>query len=197
MSDQQKLIFHDEAKARKWLESQVWPDGPYCPRCGSVERIRKLKGKAHRPGLYQCQACQKQFSATVGTLLERSHVPLHKWLLCAHLLCAGKKGTSSHQIHRMLGVTYKTAWFMTHRLREAMRDHSPSPLGGANKVVEADETYVGSKAKNPAFDSSRRNGASAARSCSDRTGNKNRSGSPYRSDGTGCRSVIRHSWGLF
>ena len=151
MTDLTNQIFRNEAKARAWFENLRWPNGPVCPHCGVVEKIRKLKGKAHRPGLYQCQACQKQFSATVGTLLERSHVPLHKWLLCAHLLCAGKKGTSSHQIHRMLGVTYKTAWFMTHRLREAMRDHSPSPLGGANKVVEADETYVGSKAKNRAF----------------------------------------------
>jgi transposase-like protein len=123
----------------------LWPDGPVCPRCGERERVAKLQGAAYRPGLYHCKACRRQFSVTVGTAYERSHVPLHKWLLATHLLCAGKKGTSAHQLHRTLGVTYKTAWFMEHRIREGMRDAKPSGLGGSGKVVEADETYFGTK----------------------------------------------------
>jgi len=135
-------IFHDETKAREYLESVRWPDGPYCPHCGETENVKRLKGKSHRPGLHQCNSCRGAFSVTVGTLYERSKVPLHKWLLATHLLCASKKGMSSHQLHRMLGVTYKTAWFMTHRIREAMREDSPGPLGGEGKKVEADETYI-------------------------------------------------------
>lgn len=135
-------IFQDEDKAREYLESQRWPDGPYCPHCGSVEATR-MQGKSHRPGLFQCNACRKTFTVTVGTLYERSKVPLHKWLLATHLLSASKKGMSSHQLHRMLGVTYKTAWFMSHRIREAMNDPSPPPMGGKDKIVEADETYFG------------------------------------------------------
>jgi transposase-like protein len=137
-------IFQDETKAREYLESIRWPNGPICPHCGSVEKMYTLKGEAHRPGLYKCAACRKQFSVTVGTLFERSHIPLHKWLMAVHLLCASKKGHSSHQIHRMLGVTYKTAWFMTHRIREAMKDPVfTSQLGGGGGIVEADETYLG------------------------------------------------------
>lgn len=137
--------FHDEAEARKHLESIRWPDGPVCAHCGSDSRISVLNGKAHRPGLLFCGECRKQFSVTVGTVFERSKVPLHKWLLATHLLCSSKKGVSSHQIHRTLGVTYKTAWFMTHRIREAMKDTSTAPLGGAGSsgIVEADETYFG------------------------------------------------------
>ena len=144
-------IFTNETKAREHLEAQRWPNGPYCPHCGEYENVRKLKGKSHRPGLHQCNSCRKHFTVTVGTLYERSHVPLHKWLLATHLICASKKGMSAHQLHRMLGVTYKTAWFMAHRIREGMREFNPGPLGGENKTVEADETYVGGKAKNRAF----------------------------------------------
>jgi len=141
-------IFKNEADAREYLEAIRWPDGPVCPHCGSYENVYTLNGSAHRPGLYKCAECRKQFSVTVGTLFERSHVPLHKWLLCVHLLCASKKGHSSHQIHRMIGVTYKTAWFMTHRIREAMKDPIfTSQLGGGGKVVDADETFWGNRGK--------------------------------------------------
>jgi transposase-like protein len=136
-------IFNDETAAREFMEAQRWPDGPYCPHCGATENIKRLEGKSHRPGLYQCNACRGHFSVTVGTVYERSKVPLTKWLLAVHLLTASKKGMSSHQIHRMLGVTYKTAWFMTHRIREAMTDASPKPMGGGGKAVEVDETYFG------------------------------------------------------
>ena len=143
-------IFKDEEKARAYLESVRWPDGPICPHCGSIDNAYDLNGEAHRPGLHTCADCRKQFSVTVGTLFERSHVPLHKWLLAFHLLCASKKGCSSHQIHRMLGVTYKTAWFMTHRIREAMKDPVfTSQLGGGGKIVEIDETYWGNVWKKP------------------------------------------------
>jgi transposase-like protein len=150
-------IFTDEAKAREHLEGQRWADGVYCPHCGNSDkdRILKMEGDAHRAGLYNCRECRKQFSVTVGTVFERSKVPLNKWLLATFLLTSSKKGISAHQLHRMLGVTYKTAWFMFHRIREAMRPgsdgYSASGLGGANKVVEADETYVGGKAKNRAY----------------------------------------------
>jgi transposase-like protein len=141
-------IFQNEAKARQWLEAQLWPDGPVCPECGTLDNATRI---ATRPGWYQCNAkgCRKQFSVTVGTLFERSHIPLNKWLLVAFLMCASKKGISTHQLHRMIGVSYKSTWFMTHRLREAMREGKmPGGLGGANKIVETDETYVGGKSKN-------------------------------------------------
>ena len=142
--------FHDETKAREHLEAIRWPEGPTCPHCGSFNATR-LEGKKHRAGLVQCNDCREQFTVTVGTVFERSKVPLHKWLLCNHLLCASKKGMSAKQIERMLGVTYKTAWFMCHRIREAMKtDGTDGPLGGPDAVVEADETYVGGKAKNRA-----------------------------------------------
>ncbi|MCH7540274.1 MAG: IS1595 family transposase [Proteobacteria bacterium] len=136
-------IFHNEAKARKCLESVRWPDGPYCPHCGEYEKVHKLRGKSHRPGLHQCNSCRKHFTVMVGTLYERSHVPLHKWLLATHLICASKKGMSSHQLHRMLGVTYKTAWFMSHRIREGMREGVLAPMGGPGSIVEVDETFIG------------------------------------------------------
>ncbi|MBW7852477.1 MAG: IS1595 family transposase [Rhodospirillales bacterium] len=151
MADITNPIFQDEDKARQFLEAQRWPNGPVCPHCGSVECSTKMQGKAHRPGLYQCKACRQQFTVTVRTVYERSKIPLTKWLLATYLLCSSKKGMSAHQLHRMLGVTYKTAWFMAHRIRESMRELSApesGPLGGENKVVEADETYVGGKAKN-------------------------------------------------
>ncbi len=152
MSDLQNPIFHDERKARKWLEAQIWPDGPVCPHCGSYEPTA-LKGKAHRPGLYQCneKECRQQFTVTVGTVFERSKIPLGKWLMATYLLCASKKGMSTRQLSRMLGISVKSSWFMMHRIRESMREGKTGPLGGQNKVVEADETYIGGKAKNRAF----------------------------------------------
>ncbi len=145
-------IFTDEEAARAHFERLRWPDGPVCPHCGSVDSATELKGRSTRPGVYKCRECRKPFTATIGTLYERSHIPLHKWLLATHLMCASKKGISAHQLYRMLGFgSYRTAWFMAHRIREGMRELHPEsdgPLGGANKVVEADETYVGGKAKN-------------------------------------------------
>jgi len=142
-------IFTDETKAREYLEAQRWPDGPICPHCGVVNKATRLHGKAHRPGLLQCNECREQFSVTVGTLFERSHVPLTKWLLVAFLLNSSKKGMSSRQFARVLGVTLKTAWFMTHRVREAMREPSfPGPMAPGGGTVEADETFIGGKNKN-------------------------------------------------
>jgi transposase-like protein len=141
-------FFHDEKAAYQWLEEVVWPNGPVCPHCGCTGRITVVGGKSARLGLKRCLDCKKQFTVTVGTVFERSHVPLNLWLQAAHLLCSSKKGMSSHQIHRILGVTYKTAWFMTHRLREAMREGHFPMLGGDRKAVEVDETYVGGKEKN-------------------------------------------------
>ena len=146
----QNPIFTDEAKAREWLEAQVWPDEPVCPHCGCTgDSVTRLKGDAHRAGAFQCNGCRAQFTVTVGTVCERSKVPLTKWVMTFYLMSASKKGMSTLQLSRMLGISYQTTWFMTHRIREAMRDGTmPGPLGGANKVVEADETYVGGKAKN-------------------------------------------------
>ncbi|HEV2550355.1 MAG TPA: IS1595 family transposase [Stellaceae bacterium] len=139
-------IFQDTEKARRHLEHVRWPDGPVCPHCGVFgDAITKVEGKkqSHRPGLYHCNGCEKQFTVTVGTVYESSHVPLHKWLLATHLMTASKKGISAHQIHRMLGITYKSAWFMAHRIREGMREFNPPPMGGEGKTIEADETYYG------------------------------------------------------
>lgn len=135
--------FTDETAAREHLESLRWPNGPVCPHCACFQRISKLEGKSHRPGLYFCGDCRQQFTVTVGTVFERSKIPLHKWVLATHLLCASKKGMSSHQLHRMLGVTYKTAWFMSHRIREAFTTPNAGQMGGGGKIVEADETYYG------------------------------------------------------
>ncbi len=137
--------FKDPEKARQYLESQVWPNGPVCPHCGVVGEHYELKGKTTRPGLYKCRACREPFTVTVGTVFERSKIPLNVWLQAVYLLCSSKKGMSSHQLHRTLGVTYKTAWFMTHRIREAMKNDSPTKLGGGGKIVEADGTYWGKK----------------------------------------------------
>ncbi len=141
MCDLTNKIFNNEDAAREYLENNRWPDGPVCPHCGSVE-ARKLEGKSHRPGLYQCNGCRQQFTATVGTLFERSKIPLSKWLMATYLLSASKKGMSTRQLSRMLGVSVKSSWFMMHRIREAMREGKPGALGGSNKVVEADETYT-------------------------------------------------------
>jgi transposase-like protein len=136
-------IFADAAKARNWLENLLWADGRTCGYCGVVD---ESTGLPTRPGYYQCNACRKQFTVMVGTVFERSHIPLNKWLMAAFLLCASKKGISAHQMHRMLGITYKSAWFMMHRLREAMAPSGkPGPMGGEGKVIEADETYLGKR----------------------------------------------------
>lgn len=136
-------IFTDEAAAREYLEATRWANGVCCPHCGGTEKCKKLEGKKHRPGLYQCGDCRQQFTVTVGTVFERSKVPLNKWLLATHLMASSKKGMSAHQLHRSLGVTYKTAWFMFHRIREAMRNGDLSPMGGNGGAVEADETFIG------------------------------------------------------
>jgi transposase-like protein len=141
----QNPIFTDEAKAREWLEARVWPNGPVCPHCGSTgDDVTKLDGKAHRPGLYQCAGCREQFTVTVKTVFERSKIPLSKWLAALFLLTASKKGVSAHQVHRSLGISYKSSWFMMHRLREAMRSGGLlPPMGGIGVTVETDETYFG------------------------------------------------------
>ena len=140
-------IFNDEAKAREWVEAQVWANGVVCPHCGNAdqEKVGQLDGKAHRSGLWKCYECREQFTCTVGTVFERSKIPLTKWVAALFLMTASKKGVSAHQVHRMLGVSYKSAWFMMHRLREAMRTGALSPLGGEGKIVEADETYFGKR----------------------------------------------------
>lgn len=136
----------DEDAAYAWVEAHVWPEGPVCPHCQEKARISKMQGKATRQGLYKCYACRKQFRVTVGTIFEKSHVPLYLWLQAFYLIAGSKKGISSNQLHRTLGVTLKTAWFMSHRIREAMRAGSLAPpLGGAGSIVEADETFIGTK----------------------------------------------------
>jgi len=137
--------FTDETAAREHLEALRWPNGVFCAHCGSFDGITKMQGKSHRPGLFNCNACRKPFSVTVGTVYERSHIPLHKWLLATHLMASSKKGISAHQLHRLLGITYKSAWFMAHRIREAMDDKTTAPMGGNGGTVEADETYIGTK----------------------------------------------------
>lgn len=139
--------FIDADKAREYLEALRWPNGPVCPHCGVEGQHYALKGAKCRPGLWKCKDCRKQFSVTVGTVFERSRIDLNKWLLAVHLMCASKKAMSSHQIHRMLGVTYKSAWFMTHRIREAMKPEGGGLLGSGGGTVEADETYWGNKGK--------------------------------------------------
>lgn len=127
-------IFTDADAARAHLESLRWPDGAFCPHCGEAENVTRMDGEAHRKGLHNCKSCRKQFSVTVGTLFERSHIPLNKWMLAFHLMAASKKGMSAHQMHRQLDITYKTAWFMCHRIREAMRSGGLGPLGGEGSL---------------------------------------------------------------
>ena len=142
-------IFHDNDAAREHLEAIRWADGVNCPHCGNTDQttLHRLEGKSHRPGLFQCNECRQHFTVTVGSVMERSKIPLSKWVLGFHLMASSKKGMSAHQLHRMLGVTYKTAWFMAHRIREAMKEDvkSAGPIGGAGKTVEADETYIGQR----------------------------------------------------
>lgn len=151
MFDLTNPIYHDDDKAREHLEALHWPNGPVCPNCGETERVTRLKGKSTRPGVVMCNACRKPFTVTVGTIFERSKIPLSKWLLGFRLMAGSKKGISAHQLHRSLGMTYKTAWFMAHRIREAMDMPPEGPLGGPDDTVEVDETFVGGKARNRAF----------------------------------------------
>lgn len=150
MSMLSKPYFHDETAAVAKLESIVWPGGPVCPKCGVIDEAYELKGKRARPGLRRCKACGKDFTAKVGTVFESSHIPLHKWFQAAFLMASSKKGNSAHQLHRTLEITYKSAWFMAHRLREAMRSSDLSPMGSDGGVVEVDETFIGhDKSKKP------------------------------------------------
>jgi len=143
MSNLNQPHFQDADKAREYLEAIRWPNGPVCPHCGSVEGHYQLQGESHRAGVYKCKDCREQFTVTVGTVFERSKIALNVWLQAVYLLCSSKKGMSSKQLERMLGVTYKTAWFMTHRIREAMASSPSGLLGGNGGIVEADETYWG------------------------------------------------------
>lgn len=157
-------MFHNSDAARAHLEKLLWPNGPVCPHCGVVDEATAMKGKAHRAGLYNCRACDEQFTVTVGTIFEDSKLPLQKWVLGMHLMAASKKGISAKQLERMLGLgSYRTAWFMAHRIREALRmepmkaggpnnpDGHNGKLGGPGKVVEADETYFGNVANPRTF----------------------------------------------
>lgn len=154
MSILSKPYFHNERAAFRHLEKLLWADGVICPHCGSVDRAGRLEGVRTKPsklhphgvvrhGLWKCYECRKQFTVRVRTVFECAHIPLHKCLQAVHLMASSKKGISAHQLHRILEITYKSAWFLAHRIREAMRDGSLSPLGGSGKVVEADETFIG------------------------------------------------------
>ena len=143
-------MFHDDDAARVHFESVLWPNGPVCPHCKATEGLTRLQGKSHRPGLFQCNSCRGHFTVMNGSIMERSHVPLHKWALAFHLMASSKKGMSAHQLHRMLEVNYRTAWFMEHRIRECMNnERETSPMGGAGAVVEIDETFIGKKKDMP------------------------------------------------
>lgn len=135
--------FHSEEAAFAYVEARVWPEGPICPHCGGYDRIGKMGGKSTRVGLYKCYQCRKPFTVRIGTIFESSHVSLNIWLQAMYLIAGSKKGISSNQLHRTLGVTLKTAWFMSHRIREAMRDGSMEPFGGEGGDVQVDETYIG------------------------------------------------------
>lgn len=156
MSVLRKAHFHDEEAAFKKVEALRWPDSPVCPYCRGKDRIYVLEGVRSKPskknpegivrhGLKKCGHCRKQFTVRVKTIFESSHIPLHKWLQAIHLLCASKKGISSHQLHRILEITYEAAWFMSHRIREARRTGSLSPMGDPGSIYEIDETFIGKK----------------------------------------------------
>ncbi|MGC2523093.1 MAG: IS1595 family transposase [Stellaceae bacterium] len=145
-------VYHDEDAARAYIEQVRWPDFVTCPLCGSFDKIAKLGGQSMGPEWWYCGSCKDKFTVRVGMVFERSHIPLHKWLLAIRLMASSKKGISAHQLHRTLGITYKSAWFLAHRVREAMNDTgSSAPLGGEGAFVEADETYVGGRARNRAY----------------------------------------------
>jgi transposase-like protein len=143
-TDLSSPICHDEEAARRYLETVRWPDGkPICPHCGVVDKSRPLGGASMGPGWFYCEACEDKFTVRTGTVYERSHIPLHKWVMAFRLMASSKKGVSAHQLGRTLGLTYKTAWFLAHRVREAMSDADPEQFGGKDKVVEVDETFTG------------------------------------------------------
>lgn len=146
--------FHDEAAAYAYIEARIWPNGPVCPHCGGVERIGKMGGKSTRIGTYKCYQCRKPFTVKIGTIFEASHVPLNVWLQAMYLIAGSKKGISSNQLHRTLGVTLKTAWFMSHRIREAMRGGDLAPFGSGGGIVEADETFIGVEPNHKQFSKS-------------------------------------------
>lgn len=143
MSILSRKEFHDEEAAYAFVEARVWPNGPVCPHCGGTERISKMNGKSTRIGAYKCYQCRKPFTVKIGTIFEGSHVAMNLWLQAIYLMCASKKGISSNQLHRTLGVTVKTAWFMSHRIREAMRSGDFAPFGTDGGIVEVDETFIG------------------------------------------------------
>ncbi len=145
MSILSELHFHNEEAAYEWVESRLWPNGPECPRCKGTERVGKLQGKSTRIGTYKCYACKKPFTVKVGTIFEDSHIKLNIWLQAIHLVCSSKKGISANQLHRTLKITLKSAWFLGHRIREAMRTGSLAPMGGEGSIVEVDETFIGRK----------------------------------------------------
>jgi transposase-like protein len=152
MCDMQNPAFTDETKAREFLEASRWPNGAICPFCGQQETVSRLGGKSMGPGWFFCSDCKDKFTVRTGTAMERSHIPLTKWLMATHIIMASKKGVSALQLQRMLGLgSYRTAWFLCHRVREALKPVTAGPIGGANKVVEADETFIGGKKKNRAF----------------------------------------------
>jgi transposase-like protein len=142
-------MFHNEEAAYAFVESKLWPDGPICPHCGGKEKIGKLNGKSYRPGLYKCYVCRKPFTVKIGTIFEDSHIPMRFWLQAMFTMASSKKGISSNQLHRTLGITLKSAWFMSHRIREAMREGGLAPFGGNGGAVEADETFLWNDPEKP------------------------------------------------
>ncbi len=149
MSLMSQKHLQNEQAAYDWVEARIWPDGPVCPHCGETKRINKMRGEATRIGLYKCYKCRKQFNVKIGTIFEKSHVPMRLWLQAFYLIVSSKKGISSNQLHRTLGVTLKTAWFIGHRIREALRSGSLAHMGGAGEIVEIDETIQGRQAESP------------------------------------------------
>jgi transposase-like protein len=135
--------FNDEAAAYAFVEARICANGRVCPHCGVVDKSGALKGKSDRVGLYKCYACRKKFTVKVGTIFEDSHIQMRDWLVAIQLVCSSKKGISANQLHRTIGITLKSAWFMGHRIREAMRDGNLAPMGGDGSVVEVDETFIG------------------------------------------------------
>src|SRR5260370_16723157 len=142
MSIADNAILQDAEAAREWLEALLWPEGPVCPHCGLIGAAYKMRNKSQRPGVYKCKGCEEQFTVTVGTVFERSHIPLNKWLFAFSMMVASRKGVSAHQIHRMLEITYKSAWFMCHRIPEALTTTPLPQLCGVNNDLETPQTYI-------------------------------------------------------